>query len=196
MCAERKDGDGWVLNLLLTEEGFGYCFTPTPKHIRGSWSHYTDTSEHVDDNGAQNMVNVQSGFRTRDLSIFGPTRLPTALTGPTLKKGGGWGKWHFFVCLSFCVIFPSICCTYICLCRLQLVFPVTDSDLSGLNSAGRLMSSDEVKVGMLTKRAQCKSSFYISRSFRDRLFVLNKTGLQYYGGSNKVRKAHSAWLTL
>jgi hypothetical protein len=55
----------------------------TPKHIRGGWSHYTDTSESVDDNGAQNMVHVQSGFRTRDISISGPTRLPTALTGHT-----------------------------------------------------------------------------------------------------------------
>jgi hypothetical protein len=34
----------------------------TPKHIRGGWSHYTDTSESVDGNGAQNMVTVQSGF--------------------------------------------------------------------------------------------------------------------------------------
>jgi hypothetical protein len=30
----------------------------TLKHIRGSWSHYTDTSEPVDGNGAQNMVTV------------------------------------------------------------------------------------------------------------------------------------------
>jgi hypothetical protein len=29
------------------------------------------------------MVTVQTGFRTRDLSISCPTRLPTALTGPT-----------------------------------------------------------------------------------------------------------------
>jgi hypothetical protein len=34
----------------------------TPKHMRGGWSHYTDTSEPVDGNGAQNMVTVQSGF--------------------------------------------------------------------------------------------------------------------------------------
>jgi hypothetical protein len=37
----------------------------TPKHIRGDWSHYIDTSEPVDGNGAQNtqnMVTVQSGF--------------------------------------------------------------------------------------------------------------------------------------
>jgi hypothetical protein len=34
----------------------------TPKNIRGSWSHYTDTSEPVDGNGAQNMVTVQSRF--------------------------------------------------------------------------------------------------------------------------------------
>jgi hypothetical protein len=42
---------------------FGYCFTPTtPKHIRDSWSHYTDTSEPVDGNGVQNIATVQSGF--------------------------------------------------------------------------------------------------------------------------------------
>jgi hypothetical protein len=28
----------------------------TPKYIRGGWSHYTDTSEPVDGNGAQNVV--------------------------------------------------------------------------------------------------------------------------------------------
>jgi hypothetical protein len=33
-----------------------------PKHIRGGWSHYTDTSEPVDGNGAQNVVTVHSGF--------------------------------------------------------------------------------------------------------------------------------------
>jgi hypothetical protein len=32
----------------------------SPKHIRGGWSHYTDTSEPVDGNGSQNMVTVQS----------------------------------------------------------------------------------------------------------------------------------------
>jgi hypothetical protein len=54
----------------------------TPKHrpIRGGWSHYTDNSEPVDGNGAQNMVTVQSGFRTSDLLITDPTCLPTALT--------------------------------------------------------------------------------------------------------------------
>jgi hypothetical protein len=34
----------------------------TPKHIRGGWSHYTDTSGPVDGNGAQNMVTVHSRF--------------------------------------------------------------------------------------------------------------------------------------
>jgi hypothetical protein len=52
----------------------------TSKHIRGGWSHYTGISKPADGNGAQNMVTVQSDFRTRDLSITGPTRLPTALT--------------------------------------------------------------------------------------------------------------------
>jgi hypothetical protein len=56
----------------------------TPKHIRGCWSHDTDTSEPVDGNGAQYRVTFQSEFRTRDLSITGPTPLPPngALTGP------------------------------------------------------------------------------------------------------------------
>jgi hypothetical protein len=30
----------------------------TPKHIRGGWSHYTDTSEPVKGYGAQNIVTV------------------------------------------------------------------------------------------------------------------------------------------
>jgi hypothetical protein len=34
----------------------------TPKHILGGWSHYTETSEPADGNGAQSMVTVQSGF--------------------------------------------------------------------------------------------------------------------------------------
>jgi hypothetical protein len=34
----------------------------TLKHISGGWSHYTDTSEPVDGNGAQNMVTVQVWF--------------------------------------------------------------------------------------------------------------------------------------
>jgi hypothetical protein len=54
----------------------------TPTHFSG-WSHYADVSEPVDSNGAQDVVTVQSGFRTRDLSITGPTRLPPALTEPT-----------------------------------------------------------------------------------------------------------------
>jgi hypothetical protein len=52
--------------------------TPKYMYIRGGWSHYTDTREPVDGNGAQNMVINQSGFRTRDLSITGLIRLPTA----------------------------------------------------------------------------------------------------------------------
>jgi hypothetical protein len=36
-----------------------------PKHIRGSWSHYTDTSKPDDGYGAQNMVTVQSRCRTQ-----------------------------------------------------------------------------------------------------------------------------------
>jgi hypothetical protein len=58
----------------------------TPKHIRGGWSHNTDISAPVDGNGAQKMVTVQSRFQTTELSITGPTRLPTDLTGP------GWSQ--------------------------------------------------------------------------------------------------------
>jgi hypothetical protein len=36
----------------------------TPKHKRSGWSHYTDTSEPVDGNGAQNMVTVPFGFES------------------------------------------------------------------------------------------------------------------------------------
>jgi hypothetical protein len=65
--------------------GFVIALRPqTPKHIRGDWSHYTDTSEPVDGNGAQNMVTVQSWFR--DLLITSPRSLPTALTGPTSER--------------------------------------------------------------------------------------------------------------
>jgi hypothetical protein len=32
----------------------------TPKHIKDGWSHFTDTNEPVNGNGAQNMVTVQS----------------------------------------------------------------------------------------------------------------------------------------
>jgi hypothetical protein len=46
----------------------------TPKHIRGGWSHYTDTSEPVDSYGTPHIVIVQSRFRTSDLSITGPMR--------------------------------------------------------------------------------------------------------------------------
>jgi hypothetical protein len=45
------------------------------------------------------MVTVTSGFRTSNLSITGPTRLPTVLTGPTWEcvcvcmcKGVGGGE--------------------------------------------------------------------------------------------------------
>jgi hypothetical protein len=67
----------WVVWLLL------YAHRHRSIFYRGGWSHYTDTSETVDGNGAQNMVTVQSGFQTKDLLITGPMRSPTALTGPT-----------------------------------------------------------------------------------------------------------------
>jgi hypothetical protein len=56
---------------------FGYLRTQTPKHIRVGWSHYTDTSEPVDGNEAQNMVTVQSNQRSFDQRS---NSLPTALT--------------------------------------------------------------------------------------------------------------------
>jgi hypothetical protein len=55
----------------------------TPKHVRGGWSHYTDTSEPVDGNGAQTMVTVQSGFLARGLSITGPTYALTTCANRT-----------------------------------------------------------------------------------------------------------------
>jgi hypothetical protein len=50
---------------------FGYCLIrpETQKNISGGCSHYTDASEPVDGNWAQNMVTVQSRFTV-------PTRLP------------------------------------------------------------------------------------------------------------------------
>jgi hypothetical protein len=64
--------------------GFGYCFTPTDTEAyEGRLVTLTDTSEPVDGNGAQNNYG-QSGFRARELSITGPTRSPTALTGPNV----------------------------------------------------------------------------------------------------------------
>jgi hypothetical protein len=60
---------------LEKEKGKNGSLRPhTPKHIRGGWSHYTDTSEQADGYGAQNMVTVQTGFSTSDLLITGTTR--------------------------------------------------------------------------------------------------------------------------
>jgi hypothetical protein len=56
----------------------------TPKHVRGGWSHYTDTSEPTDGNKVKNMVTVESRFQTSDLFITCPTGLPSVLTGPTV----------------------------------------------------------------------------------------------------------------
>jgi hypothetical protein len=63
-----EEGNFWFLVIALRPQ--------TPKHVRGGWSHYTDTSEPVDGNGAQNMVAVQSGFEPATFER-------TALTGPT-----------------------------------------------------------------------------------------------------------------
>jgi hypothetical protein len=55
----------------------------TPKHIRSGWSH-TDTSKPVEGPGSK--YGHCPEFRTSDLSITGPTRLPTALTGLAYRE--------------------------------------------------------------------------------------------------------------
>jgi hypothetical protein len=53
--SEKKIKQGANKRFFVCLFCFGYCFNPqTPKHIGGGWSHYTDTSEPVDGNGAQN----------------------------------------------------------------------------------------------------------------------------------------------
>jgi hypothetical protein len=79
-----------VQSLQWQQAGFGLVIAlrpHTPKHIRGGWSHYTDTSEPVDGNVAQNMVTVQSGFEPATFSITGPRAFNQLLsTGPN-KQG-------------------------------------------------------------------------------------------------------------
>jgi hypothetical protein len=59
-----------------------YAHTHTEAYLGRLVTLYTDTNKPVDGNRAQDiMVTVRSGFRTKDLSITGPTRLITALTG-------------------------------------------------------------------------------------------------------------------
>jgi hypothetical protein len=53
----------------------------TPKHIRGGWSHYTDTSEPVD---GKIWSLPNPGSNQRPKFDHWPTSLPTALTGPKL----------------------------------------------------------------------------------------------------------------
>jgi hypothetical protein len=65
---------------------FALCLH-TPKHIRGVWSHSTDTSEPV--LGYVYIAIVQSGIRTSDLSITSPTRLPTAVPAEGKRKRKG-----------------------------------------------------------------------------------------------------------
>jgi hypothetical protein len=69
----------------------GLLFAHRLRSILGAAGRINDTvtSEPVDGNGAQNMANVQSGFRTKDLSITGPTRFSPALTGPYQLEIGG-----------------------------------------------------------------------------------------------------------
>jgi N-acetylglutamate synthase-like GNAT family acetyltransferase len=56
----------------------------TPKHIRGAGLIILTLAK-ADGNEAQNMVTVQHWFRTSDLKITDPTRLPTALTRPVKR---------------------------------------------------------------------------------------------------------------
>jgi hypothetical protein len=58
-----RNANNYTITKCVTEFVLVIAFrTRTPKYVRGSWSHYTDTSEPVDGNGAQNMVTVKSGF--------------------------------------------------------------------------------------------------------------------------------------
>jgi hypothetical protein len=43
----------------------------TPKHIKGGWSHYTDTSEPVDGNGAQNMSLFNPALNEFEFQLYG-----------------------------------------------------------------------------------------------------------------------------
>jgi hypothetical protein len=66
----------------------------TPKHIRGGWSHSTDTSEPIVGYETNNILNFfgyetnniltdQSGIRTSYLSITSPIHLPVWYLDPT-----------------------------------------------------------------------------------------------------------------
>jgi hypothetical protein len=57
---ERAMETPWICALCKRDSVI--AFRPQTQHIRGGWSHYTDTSEPVDGKGAQNMVTVQSRF--------------------------------------------------------------------------------------------------------------------------------------
>jgi hypothetical protein len=66
----------------------------TPKHIRGGWSHthiiLTPANQLMIMGLKICMVTVQSGFRTSDLLITGPTRFPTALAGTKRTERQVW----------------------------------------------------------------------------------------------------------
>ena len=83
------------------------------------------------------------------------------------------------VCLYVCVCVHAYVCVCVC---------VSDHNRSSQSPSSKeqVLSPREVKSGVLTKRAQCKSSFYVSKSFRDRLFVLNNATLRYFSAKNKV----------
>ena len=92
-----------------------------------------------------------------------------------------------FACLLVCVCMIACVCVCVCLCVFASV-RISDNNQSS-QSPGfreRVMSPRDVKWGVLTKRAQCKSSFYVSKSFRDRLFVLNNSMLRYFSAKHKV----------
>ena len=96
-----------------------------------------------------------------------------------------------FVCVCECVC--ACMCLLVCVCMIACVCVFASVCISDNNRSSqspsfreRVMSPRDVKWGVLTKRAQCKSSFYVSKSFRDRLFVLNNSMLRYFSAKHKV----------
>jgi hypothetical protein len=58
----------------------------TLKHIRGGWSHYTDTSKPADGNGGSKYGHCPIRVQTSDLSITGPRAYQLLLPGPQGKE--------------------------------------------------------------------------------------------------------------
>jgi hypothetical protein len=82
----------------------------TPKHIRGGWSHYTDTSEPVDGNRAQNMVSVQSWFEPATFRS-----LTHELTNCSNRALSACGLCSFYKLVSFLMVFfsPQSCYLFV-----------------------------------------------------------------------------------